>query len=96
MLPASLQGNVDEAVALIPALRDLQIAEADASHQESIAIDRIPIIDTVPGVDGLWFACGWSGHGWAIAPTVAELLADWAGTDEQPELLRPFALSRFD
>ena len=62
----------------------VSVSEADASHLETMAIDRVPIIDRVTGVDGAWFACGWCGHGWAIAPTIVELLAEWATTNQQP------------
>ena len=95
-LPQSVAANVAEGVALVPALAGIEVSEADASHLETMAIDRVPIIDRVTGVDGAWFACGWCGHGWAIAPTIVELLAEWATTNQQPELLRPFALSRFN
>lgn len=91
----SVAGNVAEAVALYPSLAHLQVAEANVGHLESVSVDDIPIIDTAPGVDNLWFGTGWSGHGWAIAPVVANELAGWCSSGVRPELLRPFALSRF-
>ena len=60
-----------------------------------MSVDDIPIVDKVPGVENVWFATGWSGHGWAIAPVIATLLAQWSDTDTQPRLLQPFALGRF-
>jgi len=92
---ASVAGNVAEAVALYPGLTDLRIAEANVGHLESVSVDNIPIIDTAPGVDNLWFGTGWSGHGWAIAPVVAAELARWCSSGTRSELLRPFAVSRF-
>lgn len=91
----SVAGNVAETIALYPTLAHLQVAEANVGHLESVSVDDIPIIDTVPGVDNLWFGTGWSGHGWAIAPVVANELARWCSSGARPELLRPFALSRF-
>ena len=38
---------------------------------------------------------GWSGHGWAIAPAIARLMAQWALGGERPPLLAPFAYGRF-
>lgn len=94
-IPASVTGNWKEAVSLFPAIGDLEIAEAHADRAETTALDFIPVVDRVPGLDNALFACGWSGHGWAIAPAMAPLLADWAAGADAPELLRPFALSRF-
>ncbi len=66
-----------------------------ADRAESVARDLIPIVDRVPGVGNALMACGWSGHGWAIAPAVAELVAEWVVTGHRPSLLAPFALDRF-
>lgn len=94
-IPASVTGNWAEAVSLFPAIADLQIAGSMADRAETTCLDLIPIIDRLPGVSNAIVACGWSGHGWAIAPAVAPLLAAWAKGGDAPELLRPFALSRF-
>jgi sarcosine oxidase subunit beta len=49
----------------------------------------------VPGTTNALFATGWSGHGWAIAPAVAELLATWVVDGSRPPLLAPFGVRRF-
>jgi sarcosine oxidase subunit beta len=91
----SVTGNWAEAVSLFPAIDDLQIAESMADRAETTCLDLVPVIDRVPGVANALVASGWSGHGWAIAPAVAPLLAEWALTGAAPEVLQPFALSRF-
>ena len=58
-------------------------------------MDGIPIIDYLPGADNMLVGVGWSGHGWAIAPVVARLLAGWALSGEQPGPLAPFGYGRF-
>ena len=73
----------------------LQVVEACADRVETSCADGIPIIDRLPEASNVLIACGWTGHGWAIAPAVAPLLAEWVRTGSTPELLRPFALSRF-
>ena len=93
--PDQVEGNRVEAAAVYPCLVDVGIAEADASRIETVTIDDIPIIDRVPSIENAIFATGWSGHGWAIAPAVAQLLADWALTGVVPPLLAPFSYSRF-
>lgn len=94
-IPGSVTGNWAEAVALFPAIAELAIAESVADRAETTCLDLVPIIDRLPGVANTFLACGWSGHGWAIAPAVAPLLAEWVRGAETPALLRPFALSRF-
>ena len=95
-LQTSIDGNLAEAVAVYADLEGVAIETADASHLESESIDGIPIIDMLPGVANAYYATGWTGHGWAIAPVVARLLTQWALIGRRPELLAPFAYRRFD
>jgi len=88
-------GNVAEAVALYPSLTDIAIVDADASRLETESVDGIPIIDQVDGIENLYYGTGWSGHGWAIAPAVSKLLADWVFSQDCPPLLQPFRYQRF-
>jgi sarcosine oxidase subunit beta len=94
-IPEQVQGNLAEAVAVYPTLRDVKIATADVSRQDSVCVDDLPIIDTLPGAENMLIGCGWSGHGFAISLAVAKLLAVWANDGERPELLRPFSYARF-
>ena len=94
-LDASIEANVREAVTVLPALEGLTVATADASHQESVTTDSVPIIDTLPTANNLFFATGWCGHGWAIAPVIAAALAEWALSGKRGTTLEPFSLSRF-
>ena len=94
-IPEEVTANVADAVAVYPALEGLEVEVADAGHLEADSIDGIPIIDRVPGLNNVIFATGWSGHGWAIAPAVARLLAAWPMEAARPALLAPFAFSRF-
>jgi len=90
-----IAANMADAAAAYPGLQGLKIDQADVSHLESVSIDGIPIIDRVPGQQNMFFATGWSGHGWAIAPAVSELLAEWALEGIRPDLLAPFSCDRF-
>ena len=80
---------------MYPCLEGLRVQAAFADRPETQTPDGIPIIDRIPGTGNGWFATGWCGHGWAIAPSVAGLLVDWMLTGEPPALLRPFAHARF-
>ena len=92
---ASIAANWAEAIALFPAIESLQVAEAMADRAETNALDQIPVIDRVPGTSNVLVGCGWTGHGWAIAPAAAPYVAEWALTGIVPAPLRSFTLSRF-
>jgi sarcosine oxidase subunit beta len=94
-LQSAIDANVADAVAVYPMLADIKIAVADVSHLESYSIDLVPIIDRLPAVTNAYFATGWTGHGWAIAPAVSKLLATWALEDQRPKLLAAFSYDRF-
>jgi sarcosine oxidase subunit beta len=79
---------------VFPALADVELLSAEAERAEGIAIDMLPIVDRLPGLESAWVATGWSGHGWAIAPAVADLMAAWMLTGDRPPELAPFGLSR--
>jgi sarcosine oxidase subunit beta len=57
--------------------------------------DDLPIVDQVPGVDGITFVAGSSGHGFKLGPAVGEEAARLATTGHS-ELLAPFSLARLD
>ena len=58
--------------------------------------DGIPIIDRAPGIDGLYLATGFSGHGFCMGPIVGRLLTEWI-TDGRPSMdLADFAWNRFE
>ncbi len=94
-IPEQVEGNRLEAVAVYPALADLPVDEATTDRAEMLCVDGIPIIDYLPGAANMLAGVGWSGHGWAIAPAVARLMAEWVLSGERPELLAPFRYGRF-
>ncbi len=93
--PDQVAGNLAEAVAVFPTLAQETIAQAAADRVETSTVDGIPIIDQLAQAANLFFATGWCGHGWAIAPAVSRLLADWVFDGQRPPLLAPFAYGRF-
>lgn len=94
-IPAQIEGNRAEAVAVYPSLAGVPIELATADRPELISVDDVPIIDYLPGARNVLLATGWSGHGWAIAPAVCGLLAEWVVLGSRPGLLEPFSLKRF-
>lgn len=90
-----IEGNRREAVAVFPDLAGLPVDEVFTDRSEMVSVDGIPIIDYLPGAANLLAGVGWSGHGWAIAPAVANLLEEWVLDGERSPLLAPFGFGRF-
>jgi len=53
------------------------------------------VLGPLPGVDGLWLAYGFSGHGFKLAPSVGLLLAQAALGQAGAVPIEAYALSRF-
>lgn len=62
-----------------PILKDAKIVRTWAGWMD-LCVDKVPVISAVDEVPGLVLACGFSGHGFGIAPAVgyqvAELIVD--------------------
>lgn len=71
----SVAGGWEAAVAVVPAVGEQRIVEAWCGL-EAEGADAIPLIGPAPGVEGLYLALGFSGHGFAIAPAVGEAVAE--------------------
>lgn len=87
--------NLAEAQAVFPALADAVVDQVDTLSAETCSVDALPIVDVLPTANNVVIGTGWSGHGFAIAPAVATLLAGWLTDHARPEALRPFSYSRF-
>jgi FAD-dependent oxidoreductase domain-containing protein 1 len=59
----------------LPEFRDLQFISGWAGLYE-MTPDHNGIIDHHPAVDGLYFACGFSGHGLMMAPAAGKLMSE--------------------
>lgn len=88
---AAVLGRVAE---IVPALAQAPIERVWAGVID-LTPDALPVIDHVGGVDGLFVAAGFSGHGFALGPGVGECLRDLVLGRVPPVDLAPFALSRF-
>jgi sarcosine oxidase subunit beta len=64
---------------------------------EAFMPDDLPVLGPVPGTDGLFVAAGFSGHGFALAPAVGDLLARLVlGRPAGEELWRGLRPERFE
>lgn len=78
----------------VPILEDVKIVRTWAGWAD-ISVDGIPVISHVEEVPGLIAACGFTGHGFGIAPIVGLLLSQMA-SGENPVLdIKEFRYDRF-
>ncbi|MFT3950878.1 MAG: FAD-binding oxidoreductase [Oscillospiraceae bacterium] len=62
-------------ISYFPSLADVKVVRTWAGWMDSCA-DHVPVISEVEEVPGLVLACGFSGHGFGISPTVGLLLSE--------------------
>ncbi|MCL2821679.1 MAG: FAD-binding oxidoreductase [Firmicutes bacterium] len=60
---------------LLPPLKDLNIVRQWAGLY-NMSLDRQPIYDKVPGVEGMYLAAGYSGHGFMLGPATGVVMAE--------------------
>ena len=59
---------------IVPTLADLPVRRVIGGIYDNTP-DRRPILGSISGLDGLFLAVGFSGHGFMIAPAVGEIIA---------------------
>lgn len=94
--PESVSGSWATAAGLLPAVGAQRVADQWCGL-EAESIDGVPFIGPMPGWDGLTLACGFSGHGFALAPAVGRAVADQLAGQDVPELaaLLPARIASF-
>ena len=79
------------ALELAPGLAGIKILRSYAGVRPTLP-DGLPAIGGVPGIEGLWLACGHEGAGIGLAPGTAEMicsLISGGDTPVDPELFSP-------
>lgn len=77
-----------------PCLADAKIVRTWAGWIDDCA-DHVPVISMVEEVPGLILACGFSGHGFGISPTVGTILSQMAVGEETVLDITDFRYDRF-
>jgi sarcosine oxidase subunit beta len=57
--------------------------------------DHRPILGGVPGLEGYWHICGFSGHGFMLGPMTGRRMARHIVTGEPDEIIASLSLDRF-
>lgn len=86
--------NLANAVSLFPALRGARVMRTWAGL-EGMTPDGLPCLGLSAAMPGVVHACGFSAHGFALAPLVGPLVVDLLEGKEPDGDLSPFAPERF-
>jgi sarcosine oxidase subunit beta len=90
----SPNGSADHMIAVVPAAGGLLVLRIWNSL-EAHAFDELPVLGTVDGLEGYLLATGFSGHGFALAPSVGVVLTEFITTGRMSVALDSLNLRRF-
>ena len=79
---------------LFPVLKNVNVLRQWAGLCD-MSPDYAPIMGQVEGIDGFIVSCGWGSWGFKAAPVAGKRIAELIATGNTPDLIKPFALSRF-
>jgi FAD-dependent oxidoreductase domain-containing protein 1 len=82
--------------ARVPQFEALKLRSAWAGYYEMNTFDHNGLVGALPGVDNLFVACGFSGHGMQHAPAIGHAMAKLVMGQAAPEIvaLTPERLGR--
>ena len=86
----------ERVVTRYPAMQRSHVSSSYASLYD-ITPDWHPIMDAIPGVNGLYLCAGSSGHGFKLAPAVGQMMAKLVLEGKQPgDDINLFSFDRFE
>jgi glycine/D-amino acid oxidase-like deaminating enzyme len=86
----------EQVVKRVPAMTRSHLANSFAALYD-ITPDWHPILDQVPGFEGLYICAGSSGHGFKLAPAVGRMMADLVlNGKNQADDINLFSFDRFE
>ena len=90
----TLQSIAGHTLELFPCFREARVLRQWGGICD-MTPDYSPIIGNVPGVKGFYLDVGWGTYGFKAGPVAGKCLAQMMVTGQVPELIQPFAISRF-
>ena len=81
-------------VEMFPRLRTAKVLRQWAGLCD-MTPDYAPILGEVEGIESFILSCGWGSWGFKVAPGAGRSVAELVVTGKPPDLIRPFALSKF-
>jgi sarcosine oxidase subunit beta len=80
----------------LPAM-NAAVSRGGYSGPYDVSPDGHPILDELPGIDGLYCAVGFSGHGFRFSPSTGRMMAELVLDGKTKGIdIREFRLSRFE
>ncbi|WP_394351306.1 NAD(P)/FAD-dependent oxidoreductase [Metapseudomonas lalkuanensis] len=92
--PRSLLKQLQQMRRLVPDMTNLNIIRT-WSGIESYLPDSLPIMGPSGKVEGLYYAFGFSGHGFQLGPGVGDVMAELMSTGGTNTSIAPFGIGRF-
>ena len=93
--PATIEATQARIAKVLPAAASVPIAHSWTGLLD-MTPDALPIIDDLPGIEGVIVAAGFSGHGFGIGPAVGEIIAELALRETTCLPIAAFTFDRFD
>ena len=78
-----------------PRARDVRLMRQWAGMYD-VTPDHRPILGGVPGLDGYYHICGFSGHGFMLGPVTGRRMARFITTHQPDEIIDSLSLDRFE
>ncbi len=92
--PRSILNQLDQMRRLLPGVGNLNIIRV-WSGIEGYLPDSLPVMGPSGNVDGLYYAFGFSGHGFQLGPGVGDVMAELISTGSTRTFIEPFSIRRF-
>ncbi|MBK1699162.1 NAD(P)/FAD-dependent oxidoreductase [Rhodovibrio salinarum] len=92
--PALLAQQLPHLLRLCPALQAAQVIRT-WSGTEGYVADMLPVMGPSVRVPGLYYAFGFSGHGFQIGPAVGDVMAELIAEERTETPIAPFSIARF-
>ena len=90
----SIMGSAAHSSTIYPLLARTRLLRS-WTGLEAFASDGVPILGPVPEVPGFLIACGFSGHGFALAPQIGVILREMVMTGEPSIPVQELSIDRF-
>ena len=92
--PRSILNQFEQMRRLLPGVGNLNIIRV-WSGIEGYLPDSLPVMGPSGTVDGLYYAFGFSGHGFQLGPGVGDVMAELISTGSTSTSILPFSINRF-
>ncbi|WP_330114009.1 FAD-binding oxidoreductase [Pseudomonas sp. JS3066] len=92
--PQSLLKQMQQMCRLAPQMTKLNIIRTWSGIEGYVA-DSLPVMGPSGQVEGLYYAFGFSGHGFQLGPGVGDVMAELISTGSTSTPITPFHVSRF-